>query len=412
MIHIRARLITCCMLAAAALAVAACGAQQGDPPPSQLADDTRGSIEGVVTHPDGAPVAGLRVGVISGPAAVYLIAPETDQNGRYHIDGVPPGLTEVAVVDGEWKRIDTGSVNIGGGETARLDFTVPASFASETRPGLPPLPVISITRGERVFNGVQASYCWPSLYDGEATVAVCADKISFQGQFVPVAAQGGDRLAVQIEADEPPTRLSADVFESASGPTLQQLDLEPGREAQFTVDLPGGEYYVRITGVWPAGDVGYEFMLDVEPVAGPAAFDSSCEKLRTLLVSAEGAEEQAAITSYECPDVHVDSTGRNPSGSPSLVAPRGAPLRFHLEAEDPPTAVDVRLYSGPGISAAFFRWPEQLPTGIEPADRFQPAPSPTFEYLPQAPPGEYSVVVRITWEGPIDFFYAVSVELE
>ncbi len=139
MIHTRARLITCCMLAAAVFAAAACGAQQGDPPPSQLADDTRGSIEGVVTHPDGAPVAGLRVGVISGPAAVYLIAPETDQNGRYRIDGVPPGMTEVAVVDGEWKRINTGSVNVGAGETARLDFTVPASFASETRPDLPSL---------------------------------------------------------------------------------------------------------------------------------------------------------------------------------------------------------------------------------------------------------------------------------
>ncbi len=116
-------------------------------------------------------------------------------------------------------------------------------------------------------------------------MAVCADKISFQGQFVPVAAQGGDRLAVQIEADEPPTTLSAGVFESASGPAVQRLDRESGREAQFTVDLPGGEYYVRITGVWPAGDVGYEFMLDVEPAAGPAAFDSSFEKLRTLLVS-------------------------------------------------------------------------------------------------------------------------------
>lgn len=318
----------------------------------------------------------------------------------------------MAVVDGESKRIDTGSVNVEGGATASLDFTVPPSFSSKEQPVLPSLPVISVSRGGRVFDGVQASYCWPSHYDGEATVAVCADKISFQGPFVPVAVQGGDPLTVQIEADEPPTRLSASVFKSASGPTVQRLDLEPGREAQFTVDLPGGEYYVRITGVWPAGDVGYEFMLDLEPAAGPAAFDSSCEKLRILLVSVEGADEQAAITSYECPGVHVDSTGRNLSGSPSLIVPRGAPLRFHLEAQDPPAAVDVRLYPGSGISASFFRWPEQLPTAVEPVDRFQPAPSPTFEYLPEAPPGEYSAVVRITWEGPIDFFYAVSVELE
>jgi hypothetical protein len=77
----------------------------------------------------------------------------------------------------------------------------------------------------------------------------------------------------------------------------------------------------------------------------------------------------------------------------------------------PPTAVEVRLYPEPGLSASFFRWPEELPTQVDPVDRFQPEPSTDFQYVPSASPGAYSLVVRVTWEEDIDVFYALSFKL-
>jgi len=35
-----------------------------------------------------------------------------------------------------------------------------------------------------------------------------------------------------------------------------------------------------------------------------------------------------------------------------------------------------------------------------------------FEYLPEVPPGEYSLVVKSVWEGRIHVFYAISFRLE
>ena len=83
-----------------------------------------------------------------------------------------------------------------------------------------------------------------------------------------------------------------------------------------------------------------------------------------------------------------------------------------MAAEQQPITLDVRLYPGAGISGSFGKWPEELPTGIKPVDSLQPTPSLTSQYLPQQPPGEYSLVVRATWDGPIDAFYAVSSRLE
>ena len=45
-------------------------------------------------------------------------------------------------------------------------------------------------------------------------------------------------------------------------------------------------------------------------------------------------------------------------------------------------------------------------------DTLQPTPSLALHYLPQQPPGEYSMVVRAAWDGPIDVFYAISFRLQ
>ena len=131
-----------------------------------------------------------------------------------------------------------------------------------------------------------------------------------------------------------------------------------------------------------------------------------------LIISADAAEEHAVITSYRCGGTHIDSTGVSPSRTPGFVIPVGAPLEVRLDSDQNPISLDVRLYSGAGTAGSFFMWPEELPGGAATVDKFEPAPSSSFQYLPPVPPGEYSLVVRATWEGPIDVFYAVSFIIE
>ena len=147
--------------------------------------------------------------------------------------------------------------------------------------------------------------------------------------------------------------------------------------------------------------------------APPGTGLESCQKYLDLLVSFDEGitDEMAVVTSFQCLATHVDSTAQYPSRSPSLVVPHDVPLSLRMAAEQQPVTLDVRLYSGAGISGSFGKWPEELPTGIKSVDSLQLTPSLTFHYLPQQPPGEYSLVVRATWDGPIVVFFALSFRL-
>ncbi|MFC2062516.1 carboxypeptidase-like regulatory domain-containing protein [Chloroflexota bacterium] len=83
-----------------------------------------GGIEGTITDLDGKPVAGMRVGIVSGTTGFPEIAPETNDEGYYQIGSVPPGTFEVAVHDREGNRIGLGSVVVRSGKTSTLNFTI------------------------------------------------------------------------------------------------------------------------------------------------------------------------------------------------------------------------------------------------------------------------------------------------
>ena len=133
-----------------------------------------------------------------------------------------------------------------------------------------------------------------------------------------------------------------------------------------------------------------------------------------MLVSIDegSTEEPAVVTSYQCMSLYVDSTAQYPSKEPSLILTQGVPLSLRMAAEQQPLALELRLYSGAGISGSFGKWPEELLTDQEPVDTLQATPSLTFQYLPQQPPGADSLVVRATWDGPVNVFYAISFRLE
>ena len=110
-------------------AAVACGQGSDEPTPSAAGGGGPGGIAGIVTDLDGAPVAGVRVGIVSGTAAFPEIAPETDEGGSYQINSVPPGTFQVGVHDRDGQRIGLESVVVKSGETASRDFSVSVGAA-------------------------------------------------------------------------------------------------------------------------------------------------------------------------------------------------------------------------------------------------------------------------------------------
>ena len=110
--------------------------------------------------------------------------------------------------------------------------------------------------------------------------------------------------------------------------------------------------------------------------------------------------------------MYVDSTGRSPSRTPSISVSSDAPLGLRLGADHRPTSVEIRLYAGVGKSGSFGQWPDELPGGEAPADTLQPEASLEFVFDPAVPQGEYTLVVRATWEGTVEVFFAISLTLE
>lgn len=149
--------------------------------------------------------------------------------------------------------------------------------------------------------------------------------------------------------------------------------------------------------------------------AGVAPSTTTCREYLNLLVSTDegSTQEPAVATSYRCMALYVDSTGRQLSKEATMVVARSEPLALSWTTERQPNALELRLYVGTGIYGSFGRWPEELFFPDEgPVDTLQPTPSLSFHYLPQQPPGEYSLVVSAAWGGPIDVFYAISFSLQ
>ena len=83
-----------------------------------------GGIEGTVTDPEGNPLAGMRICIISGTTFFPEIAVETDEEGYYQIGSIPQGTFEVAVHDRQGNSIGLGSVTVRSGETSTLNFVI------------------------------------------------------------------------------------------------------------------------------------------------------------------------------------------------------------------------------------------------------------------------------------------------
>ena len=251
--------------AVALFAAVACGSSSDELTPAPVSDSRPGGIEGTVADSQGGPVAGMRVGIVSGTAAFPEIAPETDDEGYYQIGGVAPGTFQVAVHDIQGERIGLESVVVRSGETATLNFSLSGAAAEKQKP-LPPLPVMRLHHGGQAYDGVQGSYCWPfGRTEAGDVEEVCADKVSWGalGAALPVGAR--DSVTIEIEAEDPPQELFASFFEVDSDSGIRFAPLWLGPKAALPVDLPSGVYNISVFGQWQVGQMLYEFRIEVRP---------------------------------------------------------------------------------------------------------------------------------------------------
>lgn len=227
-----------------------------------------------------------------------------------------------------------------------------------------------------------------------ATYEASGDKISF-----PMISMSGDEACLVDEALYYQEGAYTDALTWATNFRLDggRLEIETARGEVLVFELVETQPVLgpeqAVTGA-PAGRTGQD----------------ACAGYLDLVASAGGGERSAVDTSYHCGGVHVDSTGQ-PSGSPPLSVPADAPLRLEFGADSQPESVLVRIYSGTGVSASFFRWPEELPGSTEPVAVFA-VTGPGYEIHPQMPPGEYSMVIRAVWKGAIEIFYAFGFRID
>ena len=105
--------------------------QAGDQKSPPDISDT-GRIEGAITDHEGIPLAGINVAIINGTTSYPEETTETNEEGYYQMEGIPPGQFEIALFYKQTTKIQVVTVAVISGETSILDFNVTSNFTCPT----------------------------------------------------------------------------------------------------------------------------------------------------------------------------------------------------------------------------------------------------------------------------------------
>jgi hypothetical protein len=145
---------------------------------------------------------------------------------------------------------------------------------------------------------------------------------------------------------------------------------------------------------------------------GPPDANLDCLPYLSLFITSAGDFDLPVVTSYKCFNVFIDSTGQGPQSETMFTASAGEPVELSFSTDEAPSTVELRLYPSTGVSGSFMMWPEDLPGAPEPVESAILEPDLVVSHAFDSGPGDDSLVVRATWDGPVEVFYAVSLGLE
>jgi hypothetical protein len=107
------------------------------------AQETRGSIEGIVKDTSGAVLPGVTVEARS-PALVGVATATTDNNGAFRFPALSPGVYEVTANLAGFKTSKFEKVQLALGQILRLDFAMPVASVSEEIQVTAESPIIDV----------------------------------------------------------------------------------------------------------------------------------------------------------------------------------------------------------------------------------------------------------------------------
>src|SRR4051812_23907005 len=118
------------------------------------AQDTRGSIEGVVKDGSGGVLPGATVEARS-PRLVGVQSTTADANGNYRFPALPPGVYEVTATLQGFASKKTADIQLGLGQTLKVDFAMQVAGLSEAVQVTAESPLIDV-KGNAASASIQA----------------------------------------------------------------------------------------------------------------------------------------------------------------------------------------------------------------------------------------------------------------
>jgi outer membrane receptor protein involved in Fe transport len=110
---------------------------------SAFAQETRGSIEGLVKDSSGALLPGATVEARS-PALVGVASAVTDASGAYRFPALAPGVYEVTATLSGFQTSKVESINLKLGQILKVDFSLPIAGVSESVQVTAESPIIDV----------------------------------------------------------------------------------------------------------------------------------------------------------------------------------------------------------------------------------------------------------------------------
>ena len=238
------------MIVAAALVATAACSETPEAPDGEEGPTPSGQIGGKVTDTQGAPGAGLRLGIVSGTVPFPEIAPVTSSDGSYSFSAIQPGTFEVAVYDDDGNVLQQHSVEVRSGETSTLNFSV------DTTSTLSPLaPAATEVPLSELF-GVNLETCQGFLDEPPPNM------VSKTREFTDVAREDNESIVSMCQASHETVDGSEGVLV-----TVISFDSEPSAKAHFENILSGFQGSEVTTGV-----LGTESFQAVVNKAGVGSF--------------------------------------------------------------------------------------------------------------------------------------------
>lgn len=260
------------IVAAALAAIAACS-ETPEAPDGDEGSTPSGQIGGKVTDTEGAPGAGLRLGIVSGTVPFPEITPFSSSDGSYLFSDIQPGTFKVAVYDDDGNVLRQHSVEVRNGETSTLDFSVDTVFT------LSPLAAAVTEVPLSELFGVDLKTCNGFLDEPPSNMVLKTR------EFTEVAREDDPSIVSMCQA-------SHETLDGSGGVlvTVISFDSEPSAKAHFENILSGFQGSEVTTGV-----LGTESFQAVVNKAGVGSFVVLWERIYTVQTHIAVSEDQELV---------------------------------------------------------------------------------------------------------------------